>query len=400
MRALLVHNFYGSEAPSGENQVFESERRLLVQNGHSVELYRRYSDEIRCKGKAGVLIGALSTPWNPFSAYKLAEKVMQFNPNVVHAHNTFPLLSPSVFHAASKNSATVLTLHNYRLLCPAAIPMRSGKICTECIIQHSVWPAFQHGCYRDSRVATLPLALNVALHRAVGTWRNKVDAFIALSDFQRDLMIEGGLPAEKVFVKPNFYAGRPAVIPYPERTGQVVFVGRLGAEKGVHALINAWKLWGSAAPALQMVGDGPMREELEAQAQGLPIQFLGQVSAEAAQKAIAKARLVVLPSEWFEGFPMVIREAFAFGTAVAVSNIGPLPSIVEDGKSGVVFESANPKSLLNAVSGLWQTPDGLQQMGHIARMVFEEKYTDDANYAQLMAIYQSAIENAAARRGN
>ncbi|MDO3720314.1 glycosyltransferase family 4 protein [Marinobacter sp. chi1] len=392
MRILLLHNFYGTEAPSGENVVFEAEKTLLEQRGHSVRLFTRHSDEIRGKGAAGTLAGALSTPWNPFSAKALSQLVAEFRPDVVHAHNTFPLLSPAVFHAVGKRAATVLTLHNYRLFCSAGIPMRAGRVCTDCITRHSVQPALRHGCYRGSRVATVPLALNVAMHRRLGTWQQKVDAFVALSDFQRRLMAKGGLPAEKMHVKPNFYAGQPPVLPFDARDGQVVFVGRLGREKGVHTLIEAWRKWGSNAPKLKIVGDGPLRAELQNRAEGLPIVFAGQVGAEEAQQAIAHARLVVLPSECFEGFPMVVREAFAFGTPVAVSNLGPLPDIVRHGENGVVFEPANAASLLATVREAWQAPGLLPCLAEGARREFETKYNEQANYEILMNIYQQAVE--------
>lgn len=392
MKVLLLHNFYGSEAPSGENVVFESEKALLEQRGHAVQVFTRHSDGIRGKGAAGTLAGALSTPWNPFSARALVQEVTEFRPDVVHAHNTFPLLSPAVFHAVGLQAATVLTLHNYRLLCPAGIPMRDGKVCTECITRQSVQPALRHGCYRGSRVATVPLALNVSLHRRLGTWKRKVDAFVALSDFQRRLMVEGGLPAEKMHVKPNFYAGQPTVVPFEARSGQVVFVGRLGPEKGVHTLIEAWRQWGKGAPELKVVGDGPLRVELQQKAQGLPIEFVGQVVADEAQQAIAHARLVVLPSECFEGFPMVVREAFAFGTPVAVSRLGPLPDIVRHGESGVVFEPANAASLVQTVRDTWQAPDLLSRLAVGARGEFETKYNEQANYGILMDIYQQAVD--------
>ena len=392
MKILLLHNFYGSEAPSGENVVFEAEKTLLEERGHTVRLFTRHSDEIRGQGAAGMLAGALSTPWNPFSARALAQEVEEFRPTVVHAHNTFPLLSPAVFHAVGKRVATVLTLHNYRLLCPAGIPMRDGQVCTECITRQSVQPALRHGCYRGGRVATIPLALNVALHRRLGTWQRKVDAFVALSDFQRRLMVDGGLPAEKMHVKPNFYAGQPAVAPFEARKGQVVFVGRLGREKGIRTLIEAWRQWGQAAPGLKIVGDGPLRGELQQRAQGLPIEFVGQVSAEEAQQEIAHARLVVLPSECFEGFPMVVREAFALGTPVAVSNLGPLPDIVRHGESGVVFEPANATSLLQTVRDAWKVPGLLSRLAAGARGEFECRYNEEANYGILMDIYQQAVD--------
>lgn len=402
MKVLLVHNFYGSAAPSGENQVFEAERELLLSRGHEVETFIRHSDEIRDKGALGKITGALATPWNSWMFRDMRQVVRKFKPDVVHAHNTFPLISPAIFHAIGTQVARVLTLHNYRLFCPAAIPMRAGRVCTECLDQHTVWPGLRHGCYRNSRLATVPLAANVALHRCLGTWGNQVDAFIALSEFQRDRMIAAGLPVGRVHVKPNFYPGAPAVVPWAERRPCVVFAGRLTAEKGVEALVRAWLLWGEQAPELCIVGDGALRGELERLAATQPqvtIRFLGQVAGEVAQTEIAHARLLVLPSECFEGFPMVVREAFAFGTPAAVSNIGPLPSIVKHGVSGVVFTPADPGSLMGQVRAAWETPSLLERLGHGARAEFESKYTREKNYDMLMAIYRQAISTARGKAG-
>ena len=249
MRVLLVHNFYGSAAPSGENQVVEIERALLQSRGHEVVEFSRDSDELRSQGIWGAIKGAAATPWNPRSAQAICQTVANIRPDVVHVHNTFPLISPSIFHVlAGTGVGRVMTLHNYRLFCPAAIPMREGKICTDCMDQRSVLPALKHGCYRHSRLATLPLAMNVALHRGLGTWTHQVDAFIALSDFQRQRMVDAGLPAERVHVKPNFYPGSPRIVPWEQRKPYVVFAGRLTAEKGVATLMRAWQLWGADAP--------------------------------------------------------------------------------------------------------------------------------------------------------
>ena len=392
MRVLLVHNYYGSSAPSGENRVFELEKALLEAHQHEVQTFTRHSDEIRALGLLGSAKGALATPWNPWMAHAIRREIRQFKPTLVHVHNTFPLISPAIFRAIGGCAARVLTLHNYRLYCPAAIPMREGKVCTECLQHRSPWPAIQHGCYRSSRVATMPLAINVGLHRALGTWKREVDAFIALSAFQAERMIESGLPGEKVHVKPNFYPGRPSIVPWGDREAYVVFAGRLSAEKGVLNLLRAWRTWGEDAPHLKIAGDGELRPELERMSVGLRVQFLGQLNADEAQAAIAKAKLLILPSEWFEGFPMVLREAFAFGTPAAVSDIGPLPSIVRHDVSGVVFQPASPGSLLREVRAAWETPRLLERLGQGARSEFDAKYTENANYASLMAIYQKAID--------
>lgn len=387
MKILLAHNYYGSAAPSGENQVFEAERELLLSRGHEVMEFTRHSNTLRAKGAIGKLIGGALTPWNIQSYWAIQTAVKKFRPNVVHVHNSFPTLSPAIFHAIGTRARRVLTLHNYRLFCPAAIPMRKGNICTECLDRHSVWPAIQYGCYRNSRLATLPLAASVALHRGLGTWTRQVDAFIALTEFQRERMVNAGLPAHKVFVKPNFYPGNPPVVPWAKRSATVVFVGRLQAEKGVATLIKAWALWGPTTPELRIIGDGELRNDLENLAQGLPIHFLGQLSSQQAQQEIAQSKLLVLPSECFEGFPMVVREAFAFGTPAAVSNLGPLPSIVKHGQTGVNFEPGNPESLLQVVRTAWLSPVLLEKLAHNARKAFEANYTEESNYHLLMNIY-------------
>jgi glycosyltransferase involved in cell wall biosynthesis len=236
------------------------------------------------------------------------------------------------------------------------------------------------------------LAANVALHRFLGTWNNQVDAFITLSEFQRDLMVKAGLPANRVFVKPNFYSGSPNVTPWIKRPGYVVFVGRLSEEKGVQTLLHAWANWGLAAPELRIIGNGPLREKLESIAVGLPVRFLGQQSAAETHKQIASASLLVLPSECFEGFGLVLGEAFAYGTPAAVSSIGALPSIVKDGENGLIFEPSDSHSLLNIVRSAWMSHGKLEKLSTGARRSFETLYTEDANYEMLMTIYAQAIE--------
>lgn len=391
MKVLMVHNYYGSAAPSGENEVFEAEINLLRQHGNKVYEFTRHSDEIRSKGHWGTLKGAISTPWNQFSCNAMRKAVIERGPDVVHVHNTFPLLSPSVFYSIEKPVARVLTLHNYRLFCPAGIPMRKGTVCTKCLDTRSSWPSIKYGCYRNSRVATLPIALSISLHRMLRTWVNKVDAFIALSEFQQELMVKSGLPEKKVYVKPNFYPGTPPVKPWQDRKPYVVFVGRLSKEKGVVTLLQAWRKWGTKAPELRLVGDGGLRSELERLARNLPVRFLGQVTSSEAQEQIACSRLLILPSEWFEGFPMVIREAFALGTPAAVSSIGPLPAIVKNGKSGIVFNPSDSDSLRYVVERAWQNPEMLERLGKRARIEYEENYNDKTNYKILSDIYRKAL---------
>lgn len=394
MNLLFVHNYYGSSAPSGENKVFDSEVSLLRNRGHRVSEFKRYSDVLRERGALGKVQGAMATIWNPWMASSIKQKVESFNPDVTHVHNTFPLISPSIFHSVKHLSARVLTLHNYRLFCPAAIPMRNGIVCTDCIDQRSVASSIRYGCYRGSRLATLPLAGNISVHRRLGTWENEVDAFIVLSEFQRELVVKAGLSAELVHVKPNFFPEFPAVIPFDQRPPHVVFVGRLSGEKGVMSLLQAWREWGHAAPELRILGDGDLKDELNryvALNPGMRVRFLGKVDGAIAKEEIARARLLVLPSECLEGFPMVLGEAFAFGTPVAVSSLGPLPSIVHKGLNGVLFKAGDPVSLLKTVRNVWENPVELPRLSAGARKAFEVNYTEEANYIQLMKIYEQAI---------
>lgn len=400
MKILLVHNFYGSSAPSGENKVFAAEFELLRQHGHTIIEFTRHSDELRQSGFIGAIRGALSAPWNPFSVARLRKLLLAERPDVLHVHNTFPLLSPAVFHAAKHLPiATVLTIHNYRTFCARGVPERNDTVCTECLDRRSVFPALRYGCYRDSRIATLPMAAMIFLHRKIDTWGRQVDAFITLTDFQRDKLVEAGLPGERVFIKPHFYADPPVTIPWEARQERAVYLGRLGAYKGVHVLVEAWRQWGDDAPVLEIIGEGPERKELEQRAQGVwpdkRILFTGQLSFPDAQLRLARAKLLVLPTLCFEGFPMVIREAFALGVPVAASRIGAIPCIVDDGKNGVLFPPGKPDEMLRALKMLWQN-DTLEAMGMAARKTFEAKYTAEKNYEELMEIYRKA---AAHRRG-
>lgn len=392
MKVLMVHNFYGSSAPSGENQVFVAEQALLRARGHEVIELTRHSDEIRARGMLGAVQGALATPWNPWMVRALRQEMQRSRPDVMHVHNTFPLVSPAIFHTAGP-VARVITLHNYRLFCAAGTPLRGCQVCTECLDRRSAWSALKYGCYRESRLATAPVALSVALHRKLGTWTQHVDAFIALTAFQRERMVGAGLPADRVHVKPNLYARNVCPIAYERRGEYVVFAGRLSVEKGVDTLIRAWILWGSTAPELRIVGDGPLRQSLQqlaASALGTRIRFLGQVSAAESEQQIATGRLLVLPSISFEGFPMVICEALARGTPVAASDIGPFPCIVEERVNGILFRPRDAQSLVQEVRKAWETPGLLERLSEGARRSFEGSYTEGANYQTVMSIYEQA----------
>jgi glycosyltransferase involved in cell wall biosynthesis len=234
----------------------------------------------------------------------------------------------------------------------------------------------------------------------MGTWGKEVDAFILLSEFQRNRMTRAGLPAERTYVKPHFYPGAPATVDWSKRNDCVVFVGRLSVEKGIESLVRTWMLWGEHAPILKIIGGGPLLERTQrfvATQATARIAILGHIPAAEAEAESAKSKWLILPSECFEGFPMVIRDAFAFGTPVAASDIGPLPEIVADGISGTLFNAGNPTSILKAVRDVWTTPGALERLSKGARCAFEKFYTASANYQALAAIYEAAITRQQAR---
>jgi glycosyltransferase involved in cell wall biosynthesis len=394
MRVLLVHNFYGSENPSGENVAYLAERELLERRGIEVVSIESSSDQIRSQGAIGLLVGGLATPYNFKAAAHIRKLAQQTRPDIVHAHNTFPLISPSIFWGVGDlPCAVVLTLHNYRLFCAAGMPMRDGQVCMQCLDKRSVGPALRYGCYRGSRIATIPLAVSIALHRQIGTWDRHVDRFITLTQHQRETMIHAGLKADLIRVKPQFYPGNPKPIPWIERNDRVLFIGRLSPEKGVRDLIGAWKALGKDGPKLDIIGDGPDRKDLEKQidSEGLDrVRMLGQLSFEDTQERIAHSRLIVVPSTWFEGFPMVIREAFAFGVPIAASRLGSLAELVKEGTSGFLFAPNSPEQIASVVRNAWSNQEGLERLGQGARESFLSSYTEDANFESLISIYEEA----------
>ena len=406
MKVLLVHSFYGAGAPSGENAAVIAERDLLLSRGIDVAEFFRFGDDLRKPSEwgriSGAVVGGALTPWNPAIVWHIRRALRRVRPDVVHVHNSFPSISPAIFSAIGDRAARVMTLHNYRVFCPAAIPTRGGGVCTECLDAKSVIPSLLHGCYRGSHFATLPVATSVWLHRKLGTWDRHVDAFIALTEFQRATMIAAGLRSDITYVKPPSFPGDPPNMPWEARSDEVVYVGRLSEEKGVAHLIAAWRIWsqqGVNVPMLSVVGDGPLREALQSDSSGLPVRFFGKLTSQDAQDRISRAKLLILPSICFEGFPMVIREAYALGTPVAGSDVGPIPSIIRSGENGFTFSAGDPAAMMNAIRAAWTSNGFLQRLSIGARASFESQYTDEINYETLMKIYDSAMQTAAVRRG-
>jgi glycosyltransferase involved in cell wall biosynthesis len=418
MKILLVHNFYGSSAPSGENTVFEAERQMLASYNETVEVFTRHSDEIRggtidqkwgIKKKTwGLLKGALCTIMNPFAARALVKKCREFKPDVVHFHNTFPLISPFAVRAASKCAPVVMTLHNYRMVCAAGIPMRDGMVCRDCfdlkvkscdcligdvaegikqsqISNQTILPALKHRCYRGSLLATIPLVINIWLYRNL--LRHWVSCFIVLSEFQKARMIECGILAEKIAVKGNFVTNQLLSSGHSPRSG-AIYVGRLSDEKGVMAMLHAWKLLGDEAPHLKIIGDGDMRVKYEAEVERLAmvekIEFMGQRSPGIVRRALSESVFSILPSECWETFGLTVVESLIEGTPCVVTDLGALPSIVTN-DCGVVCKASDAPGLAAAIRKLMSAD--WNRMSSAAKTRAAE-FSEVKNYQQLVEIYQ------------
>ena len=389
MKIVLCHNFYRLEG--GEDRVFADERALLESYGHDVIQFTKHNDATQDMSRVGL---AASTIWNRKTATQLRQIVRRERADVVHFHNTLPLISPSAYYAARRGGAAVVqTLHNYRMMCPKAIFFRDGGICESCLGKSIPTPAILHGCYRDSRAATAAVVGMLTTHRAMKTYRRVVDTYIALSQFSRQKHILGGLPAEKIMVKPNFVSPDPG--DGSGNGGFAMYLGRLSPEKGIDTLLAAWSRMESRVP-LKIVGDGPLAPQVrEAASQHDQIEYLGQKSTDEVTQLIGEAALLVLPSVNFEGFPKTIVEAFSRGTPIVASRLGAMQEFIEDGVTGRHFEPGDADDLAAKVEQLFANRDTLQSMRWPARCEYTEKYTAEQNYHMLMNIYQRAL----ARRG-
>lgn len=387
LRVMMVHNAY--QQAGGEDGVVAAELALLRSRGHEVHELRRHNDELAAMGP---LAAAGQAVWSTASKAQARELIDLTQPDVVHVHNTFSLISPSVYWACAQAGVPVVqTLHNFRLVCPQAMLLRGGKVCEECI-GRMPWPALVHGCNPGSRARTAVMLGMVALHRAIGTWQHKVTRYIALNEFCRDKFIQAGLPAHKIVVKPNFVAAGTAV---PGTRSGVLFVGRLAPEKGIEVLSEAWRTLVHRAPALalRVAGTGPEERRLQTQH---GVTMLGSLGPAAVRAEMQLAQVLVLPSIWYENFPLTLVEAYASGLPVIASRIGALAELVEHGETGLLFEPGDARGLADALQWATRNPAAMLAMGAKARARYDARYTPDINYAQTLAVYRSAIDEAKA----
>ena len=398
---LVVHNRYRQWG--GDDSLFDAETELLAAHGHRVERLIVDNDAIPDHPSASQRVRlAARTVWSGRAAEAVAERARAVRAGVVHIHNFVPLLSPAVHGSArSTGAAVVQTLHNYRLICPAATLFRDGAPCDDCVGRRVAMPAVVHACYRDSRAQTAVITSMLAVHRARRTWGRDVDAFVALTDFGRDRFVAGGLPADRIVVKPNFVADRDGGDPdaSPDRRyaeGPFLFVGRLSPEKGVETLLEAWPHV-SGGRSLRIVGDGPLASHVRSVAESLPgVTVVGPLSRDEVDREMRSAAALVFPSVWYEGMPITLIEALAARLPVIASRLGAMETMVEDGRTGVLVAPGDPRGLSEGLSLVAGDGPRLAAMGAAARAAYVATYAPDANYARLAGIYAAAV---ARRRG-
>ncbi|MBT1091381.1 glycosyltransferase [Streptomyces sp. Tu102] len=403
MHVLVVHNRYASAQPSGENKVVDQEVELLRAAGHQVELFERRSDDIADRSLLGKAALPFLVPWNPAVRTELAARLRAERPDVVHVHNVFPLLSPAVLAAcADAGVPAVATLHNYTQVCPPGTLQRDGRPCTECVGSAAPLPAVRHGCYRDSRLATVPLAVSMSVNRR--RWWSGVERFLCISAAQRDVLVRAGMPAERLVVKHNF-------VPDPEdrRSGagkHVLYLGRLAEAKGVRLLMTAWDelaAAGGVGVPLVIAGTGPLEQEVTAWAAGRDdVRYVGLYDTAECQKAIARSVAVVAPSTWLEAFGLVVVEAMAAGVPVVAAGHGAFVELVEDGVTGLLHRPGEHESLASCIRRIAAGPDRNQEMGRAARRRYELGFSPAVGLERLVEEYRTAIagRSALARGGD
>jgi len=389
MKIIIVHNRY--KQPGGEDVVFEQERQLLERSGHQVQVYCRNNSEIDSYPGVERLVLLQKSIWAGDTYRDFSELLRREKPDVVHVHNIWVMISPSIYWACHDAGVPVVqTFHNYRLLCPAGTFFRDGNTCEECM-DYGQWRSVLHGCYRDSRVITAAKAIMLATHRRKGTWTTAIDCYITLSEFSRKQFLRGGLPAEKLFVKPNFVHPDPGVC--ADKGDYALFVGRLSPEKRVSTILKAWTQL-STPIEFFIVGGGPEAAQLKKAAalQHLThVHFQGYLPRDKGLEFMCRARFLIFSSEWYENFPVTIAEAFACGVPVICSRMGAMQEIVDDGRTGLHFRPGDARDLAAKVEWAWSHPERMQEMGREARREYESKYTAEKNYPVLMEIYQHAI---------
>ena len=384
---LIVHNYY--QIPGGEDTVVANEQKMLKDHGYKVILYSRNNSELKHMSKLKKLCLPFTTIFNPRTYREVKKLIRDEDVNIVHVHNTLNLISPAVYYAALKCKIPVVqTVHNFRLLCPGATFYRDGHICEDCV-EYGLHCAVKHSCYRGSKAQTLICVLSTKIHRLTGIYE-RIN-YICLTDFNKKKLLSfEQIKPENVFVKPNFVETDIDIIPFDQRQDQYVFAGRLDKLKGIDVLFEAWKLMGTDAPKLIVCGIGPMEEWCKqyVRENSLNVEMKGFVSNEETRQLIASSKAMILPTQWYEGFPMSIAEAFSVGTPVIGSNMGNVGSLIKDKFTGIKIQCETPVELQKAVNRIENNTD----IYETTIKEYKSLYTAKKNYETMNYIYQSVLE--------
>lgn len=382
-KVLIVHNYY--QTPGGEDTVVENEKNLLINNGHEVVLYTRHNDEIKTRGIIRKLLLPLEAIFSIKTYKEVKRKIIEENIDIVHVHNTLPLISPSVYYSAfSCKVPVVQTIHNFRLLCPGATFTRGNNICEECV-DKNLFSSIRYKCYRGSLIQSIVSAVNLAFHRLIGTYK-KVNGYIALTEFNKEKLMNL-IDEKNIYIKPNFVNKSNDTIS-KQSENYFLFLGRLDELKGIRMLVEAWK--DIKESKLLVVGKGPLEKEIIEFVYNNKldnIDILGYKDKEEVMQLISKAKALIVPSQWYEGFPMTIVESFSIGVPVIVSDIGNLSTIIENKKNGLLFRYNDKQDLKDKIE-MFNNDKMLQkELRQGARASFNNKYNDKINYKLLIDIY-------------
>lgn len=385
-KILIVHNYY--QIPGGEDTVVANEKQMLEEHGHEIVLYTRNNSELKKMSKVQKLLLPFSTIFNIRTFREVRKIIKEQKIDIVHVHNTLNLISPSVYYAAlSMRTPVVQTIHNFRLLCPGATFYREGHICEDCI-KYGLGCAIKHNCYRDSKIQTLACVISTSIHRLLGIY-GKI-SYICLTEFNKKKLLQLKQIREgQVWVKPNFVDSTGEFLPEEKRKNQFVFVGRLDKLKGIDFLLKTWKKMGKSAPKLLICGTGPMQEWCEeyiAENNLMNVEYRGFVPNEQAKLIIAESKALILPTQWYEGFPMTIVEAYSVGTPVIGPDFGNVGSIILEKSTGYTYQFNNFENLIKIVR---------EEDFDISRTVvdrYQKLYSKNKNYQLMCEIYNRALK--------
>lgn len=386
-KVLIAHNHY--QISGGEDTVVNSEMEMLKDNGHEVILYTRHNDEIKKLNKVLRVLLFFSYIFSITTFLEVRKIIKENSINIVHVHNTFPLISPSVYYAAfSLGIPVVQTIHNFRLLCPGATFTRNNSICEDCV-NKGLRQALRHKCYRDSFSQTLAAVLILWIHRFLGTYK-RITAYITLTNFNKNKLLKLTEDDKRIFVKPNFVKQQIEKINTENYKDYFIYIGRIDKLKGINLLINSWTKIRN--DKLYIIGDGPEKDNIMKliHARKLSnIKLFGFMDRKQALEIVGKAKAIIVPSQWYEGFPMTIVEAYSMGVPVIGGDIGNLSYVIKDNVNGLIFKYNDSEELINAVKKLETKKEFIINLRKGAFKTYKDNYTEDKNYNLLYGIYDN-----------